>query len=78
MSAMTTGTPSDLHSPDAHASALPPFSGDFYGIVSTLSAEDQAIVQHVRTFMEAEVAPIINRYWIRAEFPFELIPKLAA
>jgi glutaryl-CoA dehydrogenase len=28
--------------------------------------------------METEVAPIITRYWIRAEFPFELIPKVAA
>jgi glutaryl-CoA dehydrogenase len=28
--------------------------------------------------MEAEVAPIINDYWIRAAFPFELIPKFAA
>ena len=79
MSAATTGTPSDVHRPDAAgASALPQFSGDFYGIVSTLSVEDQAIVQRVRSFMESEVAPIINRYWIRAEFPFELIPKIAA
>ena len=81
MSTTTSGVPSDLRSRDTQAStlaALPDGSGDFYGIVSTLSAEDQAIVQRVRAFMEAEVAPIINRYWIRAEFPFELIPKLAA
>ena len=57
---------------------LPQITGDFYGIESTLSAEDQAVVQRVRAFMESEVAPIINRYWIRAEFPFELIPKIAA
>jgi glutaryl-CoA dehydrogenase len=57
---------------------LPQITGDFYGITSTLSAEDQAVVQRVRAFMESEVAPIINRYWIRAEFPFELIPKIAA
>ena len=43
-----------------------------------MSADDQAILQRVRAFMEAEVAPIITRYWIRAEFPFELIPKMAA
>jgi glutaryl-CoA dehydrogenase len=57
---------------------LPQITGDFYGIESTLSAEDQAVVQRVRAFMKSEVAPIINRYWIRAEFPFELIPKIAA
>jgi glutaryl-CoA dehydrogenase len=57
---------------------LPPVSGDFYNIASVLSPEDAALVARVRTFMEAEVAPIITRYWIRAEFPFELIPKVAA
>jgi glutaryl-CoA dehydrogenase len=60
------------------AEALPPVTGDFYRIVTTMSTEEQAILQSVREFMEAEVAPIITRYWIRAEFPFELIPKLAA
>ena len=64
--------------PDERAAALPPVTGDFYGITSVLAAEDQAILQRVRAFMETEVAAIINRYWIRAEFPFELIPKLAA
>jgi glutaryl-CoA dehydrogenase len=78
MGATTTGAPSDVQPPDARASMLPQVTGDFYGIVSTLSAEDQAVVRRVRTLMESEVAPIINRYWIRAEFPFELIPKIAA
>src|SRR5262245_29019535 len=77
MSAIETGKTSDARRED-EGGAGPPVSGDFYGIVSTLSDEDQAIVQRVRAFMEAEVAPIINRYWIRAEFPFELIPTLAA
>jgi glutaryl-CoA dehydrogenase len=31
----------------------------------------------VRAFCDEEVVPIINDYWERAEFPFELIPKLA-
>jgi glutaryl-CoA dehydrogenase len=74
----TTGTSSDPQPPAARASSLPAVTGDFYGIVSTLDAEDQGIAQRVRAFMESEVAPIINRYWIRAEFPFELIPKFAA
>jgi glutaryl-CoA dehydrogenase len=79
MSATRTSKPSDANKPERKtAAAAPPITGDFYGITSVLSAEDQAILQRVRAFMEAEVAPIINRYWIRAEFPFELIPKLAA
>ena len=31
----------------------------------------------VRHFCDQEVIPIINDYWERAEFPFDLIPKLA-
>jgi glutaryl-CoA dehydrogenase len=78
MTAIETRGTADARAQDERASAAPPATGDFYGIASTLSAEDQAIVQRVRAFMEAEVAPIISRYWTRAEFPFELIPKLAA
>jgi glutaryl-CoA dehydrogenase len=43
-----------------------------------VSEDDKAILARVRAFMEAEVAPIINDYWIRAAFPFELIPRMAA
>jgi alkylation response protein AidB-like acyl-CoA dehydrogenase len=28
--------------------------------------------------MEVEVAPIINQYWEKAEFPHQLLPKLGA
>ncbi len=65
--------------PDAHAQRpLPAVTGDFYGITTTVSEDDKAILARVRAFMEAEVAPIINDYWIRAAFPFELIPRMAA
>src|SRR5260370_7312191 len=56
---------------------LPQANGDFYAIGTTLSEEDQALLQRVRAFLEAEVAPIITEYWIREEFPYQLIPKLA-
>src|SRR5947207_5808875 len=54
-----------------------PARGDFYHISAILSEEDQELLFRVRAFMEAEVAPIINQYWIREEFPFQLIPGLA-
>jgi len=57
---------------------LPQANGDFYAIGLTLSEEDQALLRRVRAFLEAEVAPIITEYWIREEFPHQLIPKLAA
>src|SRR6266536_4987971 len=58
--------------------ALPRADGDFYQIIPTISEEDQALVRRVRAFMESEVTPIINHYWTREEFPFQLIPGLAA
>jgi alkylation response protein AidB-like acyl-CoA dehydrogenase len=57
---------------------LSPAKGDFYHISAILSEEDQDLLHRVRAFMEAEVAPIINQYWIREEFPHQIIPGLAA
>ena len=31
----------------------------------------------MRRFAEAEVLPVVNRYWERDEFPFELVPRFA-
>jgi glutaryl-CoA dehydrogenase len=56
---------------------LPQANGDFYAIGSTISEEDQAFLRGLRDFLEAEVAPIIKEYWIREEFPHELVPKMA-
>src|SRR5215471_14759450 len=57
--------------------ALPQANGDFYSLHTTLSEEDQALLQRVRTFLEAEVIPIINQYWTREEFPHQLLPQMA-
>jgi glutaryl-CoA dehydrogenase len=57
---------------------LPVPNGDFYGIEQTLNAEELAILQKVRAFMDEKVAPIINDYWVRDAFPFELIEPLKA
>ncbi len=58
--------------------ALPQANGDFYAIGLTLSEEDRALLSRVRDFMEIEVSPIINRYWVREEFPHQLIPGFAS
>lgn len=42
-----------------------------------LKDEDRALQLRVRAFLEKEVKPIVNQYWLKAEFPFELIPKIA-
>ena len=56
----------------------PPVNGDFYRITDLLDQKERAVVKRVRDFMEAEVAPIIEDYWARDQFPHEIIPKLAA
>jgi glutaryl-CoA dehydrogenase len=55
---------------------LPIPHGDFYDIEGTLSDDERAILKKVRDFMESKVAPIINDYWVRDAFPFELIEPL--
>ena len=46
---------------------------DFYGFAELLDDEEREIVARVRDFLAAEVEPIANQYWARAEFPFHLI-----
>lgn len=57
---------------------LPPIEGDFYHLGDeALKDEDRALQLKVRAFLEKEVKPIVNHYWNKAEFPYEIIPKLA-
>jgi glutaryl-CoA dehydrogenase len=57
--------------------APPPIDGDFYRIADLLNEPERAIVKRVRDFMESEVAPIIEDYWARDKFPFDIVPKIA-
>jgi glutaryl-CoA dehydrogenase len=50
---------------------------DFYLVDELLSDEERAIRDRLRAFCDAEVIPVANEYWERAEFPFELVPKIA-
>lgn len=60
------------------AYAPPPVNGDFYRMLDLLSEDERTIVRRVRDFMESEIAPIIEDYWARDAFPFEIVPKLRA
>src|SRR3954447_4531789 len=50
---------------------------DFYLVDELLTEEEREIRDRLRSFCDAEVCPVINDYWERAEFPFELVPKIA-
>jgi alkylation response protein AidB-like acyl-CoA dehydrogenase len=56
--------------------ALPQPNSDFYQLVDTLPADEQAVLKQVRTFMETKVQPIITKYWVEDSFPFELLPAI--
>jgi glutaryl-CoA dehydrogenase len=49
---------------------------DFYLLEQTLEPEGRDLVHKVREFMEKSVQPVINHYWTREEFPFDLLPDL--
>ena len=50
---------------------------DYYLIDELLTDEEREIRDRVRSFADREIIPVINEYWERAQFPFEMIPKLA-
>jgi len=56
---------------------LPPIDGDFYDLSLKLTPEQRELQIKVRNFMEDEIKPIANEYWNKAEFPFQIIPKMA-
>jgi glutaryl-CoA dehydrogenase len=51
---------------------------DYFLMRDQLTDQEKEIFAKVRAFGEAEVLPVVNGYWERGEFPFELVPKLAA
>src|ERR1700752_2728828 len=57
--------------------APPPVDGNFYRITSVVSESERALLGRVRDFTEGVVAPVIEEYWGRDEFPFAIIPKMA-
>src|SRR5690606_35561393 len=54
----------------------PPIDADFYDIEEKLSPENRGLQLRVRTFLEKEIKPLVNNYWLHDDFPFEIIPKL--
>ncbi|MFJ6453842.1 acyl-CoA dehydrogenase family protein [Paenarthrobacter sp. NPDC091669] len=52
--------------------------GDLLLLEDLLTDEEIDRYNTARAFLQREVRPIATDYWNRAEFPFELLPKLAA
>ncbi|GAA4315002.1 acyl-CoA dehydrogenase family protein [Pontixanthobacter gangjinensis] len=56
---------------------LPPIDGDFYNLDLRLTEEQREIQLKVRNFMEDEIKPLVNEYWKKDQFPFEVIEKFS-
>ena len=52
-------------------------AGDFYRYEQLLSGPEREVLHKVRDWLTAEVKPIANDFWGRAEFPYDLIPGFA-
>ncbi len=51
---------------------------DFYDLDGLLTPDEIAIRKRARAFAEQEMIPIAAEYWEKAEFPMQIVPKLAA
>ncbi|MEG1592132.1 MAG: acyl-CoA dehydrogenase, partial [Chryseobacterium sp.] len=56
---------SKMLDPNKKKKELPPIDGDFYDIYHTLTPEQREVQLKVRAFMEKEVKPLVNHYWLR-------------
>ncbi|MEU6220394.1 acyl-CoA dehydrogenase family protein [Streptomyces sp. NPDC047022] len=46
---------------------------DFYAYEDLLSEREREKIEAVREFLHTQAAPIVDDYWARAEFPFQLV-----
>jgi glutaryl-CoA dehydrogenase len=56
---------------------FPEIDGDFYDLSQLLTPEERAIQLAVREYMQKEIKPIANNYWLKDEFPHQIIPAMA-
>ncbi|MDF2443579.1 MAG: glutaryl-CoA dehydrogenase [Subtercola sp.] len=54
-----------------------PLASDFFGYSDLLSDEEKERLAALREYLESEVKPIVNDLWEKAEFPHQVIKRLA-
>jgi glutaryl-CoA dehydrogenase len=50
---------------------------DFYGYADLLTDKERDVLAALREYLEREVRPIVDDYWSRAEFPTQVMKRLA-
>lgn len=56
---------------------VPEIDGDFYDLSHLLTPEEREIQLRVREYMNTSIRPIVNQYWLKDEFPHQIIPEMA-
>ena len=56
---------------------FPEIDTDFYDLYQVLTPEERAVQLQIREFMQKEIKPIVNSFWLKDEFPHQIIPELA-
>ena len=51
---------------------------DILHVANMLPEHEQQRLRELHEFLQAEIRPVVGEYWDREEFPFDLLPKLAA
>ena len=52
---------------------FPPINGDFYNTRDLLTEPEKAVVDRISHFMKTEVEPLTTEYWMKGEFPFQVM-----
>ena len=56
---------------------MPPLAdADFYLLEQTLEPSGRDLLHRIRSYLEKEVQPVINNYWIREEFPHDIVAEM--
>ncbi|MER7682565.1 acyl-CoA dehydrogenase family protein [Streptomyces sp. NPDC096934] len=53
-------------------------AADFYQYEALLPDDEREILLKARAFLRKDIKPLVNEYWGRGEFPFEMIEKFRA
>ena len=62
---------------DLHYSIGEALGTDYFGLREPFTPQQESYLVRTREFVDAEVLPVINGYWERAEFPWPLIQKMS-
>ncbi|TPW73567.1 acyl-CoA dehydrogenase family protein [Schumannella sp. 10F1B-5-1] len=60
----------------SEATAFSTLRSDFYGFEDLLPEHEKTALAGLRSYLEAEVKPVVNGAWEKAEFPREILPGL--